>query len=961
MIVLNVDTFLKAIFHAADKNLFSYLWQRNEIEKKAARTRSFKIEYLDVMAREVSIFNGFPYGVSFSMGLLDKPKNKHAADKDIVAIPCLWCDIDVFDFAHAEQNLFPSVESVLEMIESRLKPLELQPNIVVSSGHGVHLYWIFDRCILTQSLNQKQYARSLLTKIQSVVRHCSDGYSIDHTENLGRTLRVPDSFNWKGDPENPPRAAVLYHNDDYFDVEMLDKSINEALDSFLPVSNTPSEMSQQNLDAVERMRSNPTYEKPNFDIAGDSELLFKHCAFFKTVVTRINSLNYQTLSAAIPILLTDTENGENIAIDICRIKFGDKFEEFKTKYHIEQMKHNLKPTTCKRLRELVPSLDCSTCPVHTKARSSPCALIQSQDVKNIVESIPNSIGELFPDAPDCIRNLIFPRGYKITPDGVIALDGSKNLMAYPVFISRQMRNFDDNSLKYEIRFQKNDGVWIAKNLPMKNLVNSKYVTDTLADLGIPTNSNVAKPSVDFFSLFLAMNKDLLPEITCYSRVGWDGSTFRIPANLNDNEEIINGNFLHSLIPKGDIEKEKILLFEGLKYPAVRVLVAANLASPMLRLVNYRNFIVNIHGRTATGKTAALTLANSMLASQDYIIKLNTTANAFEIALSERNDMPASSNEWQLISSDPKFRDRFANGIIYKQESGTTKSRLNRNSESKPTQAWKSILIVTAEESIIRDNSLGGEKTRTLEFEFFPFIGAEVNGKSVIDEDFVARIYSQTNKNYGHIFPIFVNNLAVENKDGLVADWNDFIAEILNRAENKIQMDHAKMLGILMLAYQRFLRWIFNFSEEESRSITRAEFFPLISQIPEIEDSSDSQRAKLAITDWFYVHEMNFLSSDQNEHRITREIFGYIDEKDKIPMIVPAILKKALLEAGFSPTKIFAEWRREGVISYDEKSKQYSKAVRCIDDRVRRLTKLTFLKPEKADTPRDGFNKDENPF
>ena len=173
------------------------------------------------------------------------------------------------------------------------------------------------------------------------------------------------------------------------------------------------------------------------------------------------------------------------------------------------------------------------------------------------------------------------------------------------------------------------------------------------------------------------------------------------------------------------------------------------------------------------------------------------------------------------------------------------------------------------------------------------------------------------------------------------------------------MDHAKMLAILMLAYQKFLHWIFNFSEEESKTITRDEFFPLISQIPEIEDSSDSQRAKLAITDWYYVHELYFVSVNMDDKHKIKDIYGYIDTKDDTPLINPSILKKALLDAGFSPTKIFAEWRREGVISYD--GSHYSKLYTCVDGQRRRLTKLSFLKPEKADTPRDGFNKDENPF
>lgn len=956
---MNRLAFLKTLYNAVPPEMYTYIWQRNEIEKKAGATRSFRISELEAMDRAVDVMNLFPFGTSFSPGLLDHSIDKHAADSDIVALSNLWTDIDIKSAVHYEENLYTSAENVIETMENTLKPVGLYPNIIVSSGYGIHIYWIFSELLYTRTSEERAIAKGLLTKIQSVIRKISEPYTIDKTDNLGRTLRLPETRNWKNGVTNAPESRVIYHDSLFYSVNEIKQRIEEFHKRNTPEVGEPSGISEKQLAAVERMRSVPVYDKPalKLNISGDSELLFKHCSYFRMISTRMNSINYQTLLAAIPILLTDSENGERIANELCKVKFGEKYDERRSWHEIESIKRKLKPTTCKKLREIAPNLDCSSCPVHTKARSSPCALIQSQTVRDEVESAPNSVGELIDDAPKSIRNLIFPRGYKINVNGLIELSTSKILMDTPVIISEKIRTFDDNEVKYRIQYQNEVGTWLNREIQMNDLVNARNVTETLANIGISTHSSVSKQSAEFFFNYLTSNKGVIKEKVRYNRTGWLNGRFLIPTTLHENEEFPTGEFFKTITGKGDLLKSKTLIYEGLQYAAVRVAIAAGLASPLLSIVGYRNFIVDIFGQTATGKTAALTLANSMIGSPESIIKLNTTVNAFELELMQRNDLTTFSNEWQLISSDPKFRERFANGLIYKQESGTTKRRLNKNAETKPIHEWKSILVVTAEESIIRDNALGGEITRTLEFEFLPFIGKMVEGKPEVDEKFISRIYSETQENYGRIFPIYVKGISDLNKEELISEWNEITEDLLRETENTIQTDHAKMLAILMLAYRKFLCLIYEFSEEESKIATNSDFKPLLEQIPRKEGSSDSNRAKQAIIDWFIVHELYFVRQIPDETKAAREIYGYIDFEDNQPMIVPGMLTKALKEAGFSPSKILLEWRRSGEITYD--GRQYSKVFTCRDGERRRLTKLSFLrynsnqeKPDANEMPFD---------
>ena len=933
----------KAVPPELTTKLYVYNWSRNEIEKKAGATRSFRISDLELMDKAVESMNYYPYGVSFSPGMLERPIEKHAADNDIVALSNLWIDIDVKSGVHFEETLYERVEDVIETMGNTLKPLGLFPNIIVSSGYGVHGYWILQDLLWTRTTEERNHARFLLSSLQSIIRHLSRPKVIDKTDNLGRTLRLPGTVNWKGGFENPVRSGVIYHNSLFYSVNDITQRIEETHKKIYPVSKEPSAMSERQIEAVERMRTAPVYDKPSLklNISGDSELLFKHCSFFKMILTRMNSLNYHTLLAAIPILLTDTEQGERIAIELCKEKFGEKFEEYKSRKHIEELKRKLKPTTCKKLREILPNLDCTKCPVNSKARSSPCALIQSQSVRDEVESAPNSIGELISDAPDSIRNLIFPRGYKINEAGLLDLNTSRILMDTPVIISEKISFFDDSGTKYRIQYQSGGGRWITREILLNQLTNGKNVTETLANIGIATNSNVSRQAVDFFLNFLVLNKGIIKEKMRFERIGWEKDRYILPTTIRENEEFTQSETIKGFRIRGSGDKEKTLIYEGLQYGAVRAAIATVLASPMLRLVDYRNFIVDLYGRTATGKTATQTLANSMMGSPDLIIQMNATANAFEMESSHRNDIATISNERQLISSNPKAREQFFSGLVYRQESGQTKRRLNKNAETKPIREWKSILLVSGEEPMIRENALGGEITRVLEFEFLPFIGKMVEGKEEVNEKLISRIYSDTKNNYGNTFSQYIKRLEGVDREGLKSEWNDITEELMKETGQGIQMDHAKMLALLMLAYRKFLVWIFEFSEEEAKQATKDDFRELVEQIPNKEGNRDSDRARMYIIDWYAMNEMYFQRVDQAESRVVREIYGYYDKANNQPMIIPTVLKDALKEGGYSPAKIFAEWRRSGEITYDGHA--YSEMYQCVDGVRRRLTKLTFLR------------------
>lgn len=120
-------------------------------------------------------------------GVCPRPTKGDSRDEDIQTVRCLWADVDDVTAAEAFE---------------RWKTAEVpSPSIVVSSGSGIHGYWLLDRDI--RSREQRSWVTAMLPYFYR-------SFGGDHVQNLSRILRVPGTLNFK-DARNgrPSRPCVL--------------------------------------------------------------------------------------------------------------------------------------------------------------------------------------------------------------------------------------------------------------------------------------------------------------------------------------------------------------------------------------------------------------------------------------------------------------------------------------------------------------------------------------------------------------------------------------------------------------------------------------------------------------------------------------------------------------------------------------------------------------------------------
>ncbi len=135
---------------------------------------------------------------------------KAGGNKDVTAIPGLWTEVDIQGPGHVEQALPAGQDEALELAYSIP---ELPPSLIIHSGGGIYVFWLFKEPWILESTAEQGEAQALLKRFEQTVlkQGSAKGWTLDSVADLRRVLRLPGSLNIK-DPDNPKPVKILeYH------------------------------------------------------------------------------------------------------------------------------------------------------------------------------------------------------------------------------------------------------------------------------------------------------------------------------------------------------------------------------------------------------------------------------------------------------------------------------------------------------------------------------------------------------------------------------------------------------------------------------------------------------------------------------------------------------------------------------------------------------------------------------
>ena len=201
-----VDQFLSALFLPEElielRFIESWLSQGKK-QSRVARAAQW-LQRADVIAMHADL-TAFAKRTRANIyfGVCPRPRRGDADDGSIKTVRCVWCDID---------------DVTVDEAWSRWSHAGIpSPSIVVTSGSGVHGYWLLEQDL--HSPNERSRLAAMLPWFYT-------SFGGDHVQNLSRIMRLPGTFNYK-DARNgrAPRPCTLY---------ICDADLRYPLEAFSP-------------------------------------------------------------------------------------------------------------------------------------------------------------------------------------------------------------------------------------------------------------------------------------------------------------------------------------------------------------------------------------------------------------------------------------------------------------------------------------------------------------------------------------------------------------------------------------------------------------------------------------------------------------------------------------------------------------------------------------------------------
>jgi hypothetical protein len=179
------------------------------------------------MTEELSRKHDVYYGIGLRREAL--PLGKRGDYKDVAAIPGFWMDLDIQGENHKSTALPGSDSEVMDFLYS----LPWLPSVVVSTGGGMHVYYLFKELWIFETDEERNKAQELSRRFQAYVIAKAEqrGWKLDNTSDLARVLRVPGTWNRKHAPaaikiitDSPDRRYSPSDFEDYVQEETASKS-----------------------------------------------------------------------------------------------------------------------------------------------------------------------------------------------------------------------------------------------------------------------------------------------------------------------------------------------------------------------------------------------------------------------------------------------------------------------------------------------------------------------------------------------------------------------------------------------------------------------------------------------------------------------------------------------------------------------------------------------------------------
>lgn len=502
--------------------------------------------------------------------------------------------------------------------------------------------------------------------------------------------------------------------------------------------------------------------------------------------------------------------------------------------------------------------------------------------------------------------------------------------SHPIYVKEIITNIEDNTQKVRIVFYKR-GRWQQRIISKEIVANKSKITN-LAKLGVDVTSETAKNLVLYLSDIERLNIEDIPEVRATAKMGWCEDGFMpYTSSLTFDKDGRFDDLFDTICESGNRQKwiDFVLSVRASGRIEPRFVLAASLASVLLKPCGLLPFWVDIWGRTGGGKSICGMLAASVWADPEigkYVSKFDSTLTSFETKAGFFNNLPFVVDDTAQLRQ--KYKDDFSE-LIYQLASGEGKNRSNVDLGLAYKNTWKNVIICSGETPIITEQLQGGAINRVLEFE-------ADDGDIFPDGQAAAKFLCE---NYGFLGKEFIRILDKIGFDEVAELQRECFRLIKN---DKYESKQLLSLSAVLIADRIATEYIF----KDGKALT---FQEVERCLTDKNTMSENERCYEYIIGECAVNENKFIDTGYGEYR--GEVWGKYPtvktgEKRRVA-IYSNVFKRICSQGGFS-AKAFSSWALKKGILLGDKNGNPSKTIKFADGSAPRCYVLVLPEDEIED-------------
>jgi len=196
LVTREIRIFLGSLFGAKPDELYVLVWTLTDKNSRWFRN-------LDEAIAFVGGLNGWDAYVGVGLSPSDFGPNHRCPSDEAAGIVSVWADFDFKSDAH-QKSLPATIEDARSLI-----PSSFPPSIIVATGNGIHVWWLFKEPWVFENDDERKKAAALIRRFHTLLAYNSSehGWTFDRLSDLARVLRIPGTTNGK-DPSNPKRVEI---------------------------------------------------------------------------------------------------------------------------------------------------------------------------------------------------------------------------------------------------------------------------------------------------------------------------------------------------------------------------------------------------------------------------------------------------------------------------------------------------------------------------------------------------------------------------------------------------------------------------------------------------------------------------------------------------------------------------------------------------------------------------------